>query len=280
VQSTAAAGAAVIGESVVSAQGRGGGGGGPVPASIQALKPLPNPPAPITDDERRARIAKAQRLMTEQGIGAIVLEGGASMSYFVNVRWGLSERPFLLVIPAKGEVAYISPAFEEQRAREVIRFSKDVRVWQEDESPYRLIAQILRDRGVATGKVALDERVRFFIADGVHRELPQAEIVIATPVTAGCRMFKSPAELALMQKANDLTITAYRATIDSAREGMTQDEFSGNCAAAFRARAIWAIASAWKTCCRIWLTLGQFPTAAIWRANSADASAAIKTCSW
>src|SRR5829696_9889261 len=124
----AAAAAALLPSNTVSAQGRRGAGN-PIPASILSLQPLPNPAPPISDDERRARIAKAQRLMTEQGIGAIVLEGGTSMSYFVGMRWGLSERPFLLVIPAKGELAYISPAFEEQRAREVIRFSKDVRLW-------------------------------------------------------------------------------------------------------------------------------------------------------
>src|SRR5690242_10593765 len=123
VQTTAAAGAAIVGTRAASAQGRGNtNSGNAVPPSILALKPLPNPPPPITDDERRARIAKAQKLMTEHGMGAIVMETGTSMSYFVNVRWGLSERPFLLVLPAKGEPAYISPGFEEQRAREVIRF--------------------------------------------------------------------------------------------------------------------------------------------------------------
>ena len=233
MQSTAAAGAAVIGESVVSAQGRGGGGG-PVPASIQALKPLPNPPAPITDDERRARIAKAQRLMTEQGIGAIVLEGGASMSYFVNVRWGLSERPFLLVIPAKGEVAYISPAFEEQRAREVIRFSKDVRVWQEDEDALALVAGVLKDRGVSTSKIGVEERVRFFVADALAKASPAATVVLATPVTAGCRMIKSAAEIANMQYAMDITLAAFKAGLATLHEGMTQQELGGNITAAYR----------------------------------------------
>src|SRR6476661_951900 len=127
-----------------------GQGGNAIPASITSLKPLPNPASPITDDERRARLAKAQHLMSERGIGAIVLEGGTSMSYFVDVRWGLSERPFLLVIPAKGEPAYVSPAFEEQRAREVIKFTTDVRVWEEDEDPLARVADVLKDRGVAT----------------------------------------------------------------------------------------------------------------------------------
>ena len=102
---------------------------------------------PISDEERRARIEKARRLMAENGIGAMFLEGGTSMFYFTGVRWGNSERTFGVVIPRSGELAWITPAFEEQRARELIKFSNDVRVWQEDESPFKLIAQIMRDRG-------------------------------------------------------------------------------------------------------------------------------------
>ena len=184
------------------------------------------PVAPITDAERLARIEKARRLMTENGIAAMFLEPGSSMFYYTGVRWGLSERPFGVVIPAKGELAYITPGFEEERARELIKFSNDVRVWQEDESPYRLVANILRDRGIATGKVGIEERVRFFIADGIRKEAPQLEFVIATPITAGCRMFKSPAEIALMQRANDITIEAYKRTFPSLHEGMTQGELS------------------------------------------------------
>src|SRR5262245_8801477 len=206
--STIAAGTAVFRPGSATAQRRGADNsvGNAIPESIRALKPLPNPAPPITDDERRARIAKAQRLMTEQGIGAIVLESGTSMSYFTGVRWGLSERPFLLVMPAKGDLAWISPGFEEQRAREVIKFSNDVRVWQDDEDALQLVAGILKDRGVATAKIGIEERVRFFIAEALHRAIPSAQIVLATPVTAGCRMIKSDAEIACMQHANDITI--------------------------------------------------------------------------
>src|SRR5689334_18201624 len=117
-------------------------------ASVEHLFVQPeSAPAPITDDERRARIEKARRLMTENGIAAMFLEGGTSMFYFTGVRWGNSERTFGVVIPAKGELAWVTPAFEEERARELIKFSNDVRVWQEDESPYEVIAGILRDRG-------------------------------------------------------------------------------------------------------------------------------------
>ena len=206
----------------------------PVPGAIQRLRPMTPAVAPITDAERLARIEKARRLLKENDIRAMFLEPGSSMNYFTGVRWGLSERPFGVVIPAEGELAYITPGFEEERARELIKFSNDVRVWQEDESPYRLIAQILRDRGVATGKVGFEERVRFFIADGVRAEAPQLEFVSATPVTAGCRMFKSPAEIALMQRANDITIAAYRAAFPTMHAGMAQGELSRNIAAAIQ----------------------------------------------
>jgi hypothetical protein len=136
--------------------------------------------------------------MTEQGIGAIVLEGGTTMSYFVNVRWGLSERPFLLVIPAKGDVAYVSPGFEEQRAREVIKFSNDVRVWQEDDDPLSLVGGILKDRGVSTAKIGVEERVRFFVANGLRRRRPRRRSCSPRPSPPAVG-HQVPAELATMR---------------------------------------------------------------------------------
>jgi Xaa-Pro dipeptidase len=185
----------------------------------------PNAPASITDAERLARIEKARRLMRDNGIDAMVLEGGTSMFYFTGVRWGNSERTFAVVIPAKGELAWVTPGFEEERARELIPRPVDVRAWQEDESPYRLIANILRDRG-ATRKVGIEERLRFFIYDGLRKELPRASFVSATPVTAGCRMIKSPAEIALMQQSNDITLAAIGATMKALKEGMTNGQVS------------------------------------------------------
>jgi Xaa-Pro dipeptidase len=206
-----------------------------LPPPIAALKPYPGTPTLIADDERRSRIEQARRLMTEQGLGAIILEPGTSMSYFVDVRWGLSERPFLVVIPAKGELAYVSPGFEEQRAREITKFSDDVRVWQEDEDWGAVVAGILKDRGIATARVGFEERVRFFIADGIRAAAPAVQFVLATPVTAGCRMHKSATEIALMQRANDITIEAYKACFAALTEGMTQFDFGRNIRAAFEA---------------------------------------------
>ncbi|MFL5607918.1 MAG: M24 family metallopeptidase [Gemmatimonadaceae bacterium] len=194
---------------------------------------IDTPVVPISDAERLARIEKARRLMIENGIEAMLLEGGTSMFYYTGVRWGNSERPFAVVIPARGELAWVTPGFEEQRSRELIKFSTDVRVWQEDENPYGVIAGILRDRG-ATGKVGIEERLRFFVYDGVRQEMPSLQFVSATPVTAGCRMFKSPAEIALMQRANEITLKAIGATFAALKEGMTNQQVSESVAATTR----------------------------------------------
>ncbi|PWT88899.1 MAG: metallopeptidase, M24 family protein [Blastocatellia bacterium] len=206
-----------------------------LPEPIRNLKRMTDGIVPISLDERKARIEKARRLMTENQIDAVYLEPGSSMFYFTGMRWGTSERMFAMVIPAKGDIAWVCPKFEEERARELIKVGTDIRTWEEDESPYQRVAEIFRDRGVRSGTVGIEERVRFFLYDGIRQAAPALKFVIANPVTAGCRMFKSPTELALMQRANDITVVAYKATRDSMREGMTQDEFSGNCSAAFRA---------------------------------------------
>jgi Xaa-Pro aminopeptidase len=193
-----------------------------LPPAVAALTPMKEGALPISEDERRTRMDQARRLMAEQKLGAILLEPGTSMTYFTGMEWGLSERPFLAVLPARGDLAFVSPGFEEARARERIKFTKDVRVWQEDESPYKVIAGILRDRGIATGQVGIEERLRFFIMDGLRKVAPALSLVSADAVTAGCRMIKSKAELALMQRANDITMAAFRTSFSLLKEGMTQ----------------------------------------------------------
>ena len=234
--SAGATGLALLGASTAHAQNMISAPTGPaaLPGSIRALRSMTADVALITLDERRARVAKAQRLMAEHQIGAIYLEPGSSFHYFTGMRWGNSERMFALVIPQRGELAWVCPKFEEERARELIKIGNDVRTWEEDESPYRRVAEIFRDRGLRTGRIGMEERVRFFLFDGIRREAPAFDYVSADPVTAGCRMFKSPAEIALLKRSNEITLAAYRATWATMREGMPQQEFAGNCAAAFR----------------------------------------------
>ncbi|HKR13245.1 MAG TPA: Xaa-Pro peptidase family protein [Pyrinomonadaceae bacterium] len=208
---------------------------GTQPEAVRRLRRMTDDVVPITLEERKGRIEKAQRLMRDNRIDAIYLEGGSSLFYFTGMRWGLSERMFAAVIPARGELAWICPKFEEERARELIKIGTDIRTWEEDESPYKRVAEIFRDRGVRGGTVGMEENVRFFLFDGIRKAAPSLKYVDATPITAGCRMFKSATELALMQKANDIAIEAYKATHASMTEGMTQGEFGGICSAAMRA---------------------------------------------
>jgi Xaa-Pro dipeptidase len=174
--------------------------------------------------------------MEQEKIDAIFLEGTMSCFYFTGMRWGQSERTFGVVIPAKGPIAYVCPKFEEDRAMELLNpvFGDEVRCWEEHESPYALIFNIIKDRGTKYKKIGMEERVRFFIADGVKKLATGFEIVDATPVTAGCRMYKTKAELALMQYSSDVTIKAYQAAFATIRPDMSQSEFSGNISAAFR----------------------------------------------
>ncbi len=207
-----------------------------LPPSIRDLKPMIDDVVPITVDERKQRIAKAQELMAKEKLDAIFMEGTTTCFYFTGMRWGQSERTFGVVIPAKGEIVYVCPKFEDDRAKELINtaFGSELRCWEEHESPYQVILNIVKDRGVKYRRIGMEERVRFFIADGVRKIASGFEVVDATPVTAGCRMYKTKAEIALMQKANDVTIEAYKAAFATIVPGMSQSTLSVNIASAFR----------------------------------------------
>src|SRR5579872_3926409 len=209
----------------------------PPDSPIGQLKSRKSEATPITVDERRARLARAQELMRDNKIDAIVLTGGTSLEYFGAIRWGLSERLFTMVVPGKGDPFYVSPAFEEDRAREQIALGpggKDPRVlvWQEDQSPYQRVAAGLKERGLTTGNIGVEETVKFVFSDGIGKAVPAMKIVSATPVTAGCRMIKTAHEIALMRLASHVTLQAYEAAWKSLKEGMTQNDFAGLVSAA------------------------------------------------
>jgi Xaa-Pro dipeptidase len=168
-------------------------------------------------------------LMSENALDAILMMEGTSLRYFTGMRWWGGERLFTFVLPAKGKAFYVCPAFEEGRAREQIAHAPDgdqpdVRVWQEDESPYALVAQGLRDRSLGTGKLGIEETVRFVFSDGIAKAAAQANLTSATPVTAGCRMIKSAHEIALMRLASQVTLSVYEAVYRALHEGMTQQD--------------------------------------------------------
>jgi Xaa-Pro dipeptidase len=211
--------------------------GGPLSPSIQALSSMRDRARPITAAERTVRIEKARRLMVERRIDALVLTGGTSLVYFSGMQWGLSERFFGLVIPARGEPFVVTPAFEEDRAREQIARGPfddgaDVRTWEEHESPYDRVRQGLQDRGLTTGRVGIEETVRHVFAGGIAAAAPAVTLTSGTPVTAGCRMVKDAHELELMRLASQVTLKAYEAAWRGLADGMTQSEFAALVAAA------------------------------------------------
>ncbi len=209
-----------------------------VPEAIRKLRPMLDGIQPITAEERRERISKAQRLMRENKIGAIVLEGGSSMFYVSGTRWSPAERTFVLVMPAKGDLAWVVQDTDKIRAyeeihHELVSTGSDLRVAKDEADGFKKIAQVLKDRGA--DRVGVEERVRFAVFEGIRKEAPLLEFTSADPVTAGCRVIKSPAEIALLQRANDITLEAYRAVFSTLREGMTNGELAANMSAAFKA---------------------------------------------
>ncbi|PYT09434.1 MAG: hypothetical protein DMF60_02575, partial [Acidobacteria bacterium] len=196
------------------------------------VRPMANQAKPITHEEYLQRQETARRYMHDAGIDAIFLTGGTSLQYFTGAQWGLSERLFAMVLPARGDLAWVAPAFEKGRALEQIKFGNDVRTWQEDESPYQLVASILKDRGVTSGKIGIEETVRFAFSDGISKAAPALKLASADSVTARCRRIKSAHEIELMRLANQITLKAFEIALKTLRVGMTQNELAGSIASA------------------------------------------------
>ena len=199
---------------------------------LAALRDLTTAVRPIGKEERARRLARAQSLMRANGTAAVLIEPGSSLVYFTGVVWWRSERLTAAVIPAEGEPCIVTPFFEEPSIRETLAIPAEVRVWQEDQDPLAVVAGFLRDRKL-TGAIGVEETARFFAFDGLRRSLPNP-LVSANPVVRGCRMVKSPAEIALMQAATDVTIAAYRWTYPRAEKGMTGTEIGALMSAATR----------------------------------------------
>ena len=209
-----------------------------LPPAIKALTSMKKLATPISVAERRGRIEKARRLMKANNIDALMLNGGTSMEYFTGIRWGLSERMLAAVIPQSGTAFLVTPKFEEERAMEQAQLGPlgtdaQVYAWEEHESPWALVAQGLKARGLATATVGAEETVRFVFTNGTA-QLGGITVVSGTPVTAGCRMVKDAHEVALMRLASRVTHIAYEAAWKSLKEGMTQDDFARLVAAAHK----------------------------------------------
>jgi Xaa-Pro dipeptidase len=206
-----------------------------LPPALAALTSRRGEAVPITLAEREQRLDRARSLMHQNKIDAIVITTGTSLTYFTGLRWGQSERFFAWALPAKGAPFIVCPVFEEGRVRErmeaqpaTLPSASTTRVytWNEDEDPYKLLAKALKESGIATGIIGIEERTQFVFADGIAHASPALTTTSATPVTFGCRSIKTPAELALMQLANNITFSVYEAAYKSAQPGMTNRQFT------------------------------------------------------
>ena len=174
-------------------------------------KSLTDNAQPITAEERAARLAKVQGLMQRQKIAALLVEAGSSLDYFTGIRWNRSERTTAALIPATGETIVVTPFFEVPSIQELLKVKADIRPWHEDQSPFALIADALKSATLADGPLAVEATTRAFIIDSVRKASDQErQVILGDELVNACRMIKTPAELALMQIANDITIAAIR----------------------------------------------------------------------
>jgi Xaa-Pro dipeptidase len=210
---------------------------GQLPPAFDKLAPLGTRVHPITPSEFSERIEHAQRVMADpklqaadststppQKYDALFFAPGTSLYYFTGVHWGLSERLLGLIIPREGAPIMVVPGFEEGRMRERLKIPLEVHAWQEDESPTKLAAQALADRGIRSGRIGIEETAGFTFFDHFRHAAPGFEFDSADPVTIACRGRKSPHELELMRLACDATFDVFRAVFASLKEGMSQDE--------------------------------------------------------
>lgn len=209
-------------------------GGSTMEAELERMSSMRDGVEPVSTEERWRRIEKAQHLMRAEGIQALYLDASTSLFYFTGMRLRGSERLHGAIIPADGDIAYICPAFEEEKTRAMLQLGDDVRTWEEYEDPTALIVDTVRSRGYAQGTIAVDETTPFFTFDRLRRAGNAFEYVNASLITAKCRMIKSAAEIALMQRAKNITLEVHKATARILAEGLTTTEVADFIAKAHR----------------------------------------------
>ena len=194
--------------------------------ALHGLSNMTGDLAPIEISEYLSRIDKAQRYMQQNGISALYLNAGTNLSYFTGMQWYASERLVGAILPVSGDIIYVAPYFEIDSLEERKVVKGDIIGWQEHESPHALIANLLEKIDTASDKkIAVDESTQFFVVDGFNKALPEGtRIINGAEVTAHCRMHKSVNELALIQRAMDMTLAVHKATASMLYKGITTTE--------------------------------------------------------
>lgn len=201
-----------------------GVGGSNAKIELEKLVDMTSEVKAISEAEFKQRITKAQALMTKHNIAATYIDAGTNLYYFTGTRWYASERVVGAIIPQKGKIHYIAPYFEVNTLNQYMTIKGEIKGWQEHESPYQLVAQTLKDLGITTGQLAIDESTAFFIADGIKKAAPELTLIDAKAITAGCRAEKSTKEIALLQQAKNMTLEVHKAVARILRIGISVEE--------------------------------------------------------
>lgn len=175
--------------------------------------------APITDNERRARLAVLQARMAETGIGALLLGSTESLRYFTGLVWHPSERLVGAVVTPT-ELVYVVPGFEQSRVESIPHLPGDIRIWQEDESSAALVASIIGP----SGKLALDDALPLFVYHALARELGPDGLVDGAGLVRPQRLRKSPSEIAIIDYAMQLTLEVQRRAHGFIKPGVRASE--------------------------------------------------------
>ncbi|WP_084578895.1 M24 family metallopeptidase [Sphingomonas azotifigens] len=171
----------------------------------------------ITLAEREGRLARVRAYLEAMGAQALLVNAGMSLRYFAGVPWGATERLVAMLVPLHGAPIMICPRFELGSLTADMAFDADMRLWEEDEDPFALVAGALD--GVTT--LALDPTLPFQMAERLRRAAPTVVLVDGAPAIDGCRMRKSPAEIALMQQAKNMTLAVHHAAARVLEPGIT-----------------------------------------------------------
>ena len=195
-------------------------GGSTAQTELAELTPWPNPAAAISPQERQTRLARARELMRQIGAQALIIGAGASLRYFAGVPWGATERLVAMVLPLEGPARMVCPRFELGSLEASLGIDAEMLLWEEHESPYGLVARAVADAET----LAIDPALPFFAFNGIAKAAPSLKLLDGAPVVDGCRMIKSPSELAHMAQAKAMTLEVHRRAARILRAGVTTGE--------------------------------------------------------
>ena len=199
-------------------------GGSTIETELNAIQSAAHLVQPIQKEEFKQRIEKACQLMQEQNIPALYLNAGTNLFYFTGLKWNASERMVGALLFPNGKLIYIAPEFEKGTIFDFMLIEGSVRGWEEHESPHQLFVTLLKENGIASGEISMDEATPFFVFDGIRNCQDSYQLVSAKLITAGCRMIKSDAEIAIMQHAMNITLNVQKAVARILRVGISAQE--------------------------------------------------------